>query len=84
MDIKITCPFGNECETAEDNVIHRCAWYTELKGTDPQTGEEVSDWKCAIAWMPIVAIEGNKIGMSNTIATEHARNILSDISKKGE
>ena len=81
MEIKTTCPFGNKCEEAKDGAVHRCAWYTELKGTDPQTGEEVSDWKCAIAWMPIVGIEGNKIGMSNVQATEGTRNILSDMSK---
>ena len=65
MDVEITCPLGSECETIKDNKLHRCAWYTKLSGTDPQSGKDIDDWRCAIAWQPILLIEGN--GMSRGI-----------------
>ena len=56
MEIRVTCPLGSECETAKDGYVERCAWYTEMKGQDA-TGEEHNDWRCAIAWQPILQVE---------------------------
>ena len=36
---------------------HKCAWYTCIQGVHPQTGETINDWKCAVAWMPMMAVE---------------------------
>ena len=66
MEIKITCPLGSECERIANGHIERCAWYVEIQGTDPQSGKEVRESKCAMAWQPILAIEGN--GVNNQVA----------------
>src|SRR5210317_432563 len=60
-------------------VCHKCAWYTLVRGKDPQTGEDVDEWRCAIAWMPMVGIETNKNIRGTQSATESIRN---DIVKR--
>ena len=62
-----TCPLGSTCEKAVDGAIHRCAWYVEVQGMNPQTGEPVNDKKCAITWMPLLQIEA---AMTNRGQTE--------------
>ena len=74
MKVEITCPLGSECETAENNCIKRCAWYIKLRGNDPQTGKEIDQWKCTMAWLPILQIESNGISMATTASVESLRN----------
>ncbi len=57
MEIKTTCPLGSQCEEIKDNQLHRCAWYTNIKGKDPQSEEIIDKWECAIAFMPMLQIE---------------------------
>ena len=78
MDIKIECPLGSQCETASDNVITRCAWYTEIAGQNPQTGKDISEWRCAMGWLPILMCEHTKEAKGTTIATESLRNAVAD------
>ena len=56
MEVKTTCPFGSECETAKDGHIERCALYIEMRGQD-ETGKEHDTWRCSFAWQPILQIE---------------------------
>ena len=57
MKIELTCPLGAQCETAKDNTVYRCMWYTRLQGKHPQSEEIIDEWKCAIAWLPIMQVE---------------------------
>lgn len=59
MDIKTTCPLGSECEKVAGDGIERCAWYIKMQGSNPQTNEPIEEWRCAMSWMPILAIENN-------------------------
>jgi len=59
MKTVVTCPLGSECERIVDDHIERCAWYVKLAGHDPQSGKEIDDSRCAMAWQPILMIEGN-------------------------
>lgn len=68
MDIKITCPLGSECESIVDNQMHRCAWYTNIKGKDPQSEEVIDKWECAIAFMPMLQIEMSQTNRGQTSA----------------
>lgn len=43
-------------------------WYTQLGGTNPQTGEVVNEWKCAMAWMPIMLVENANTNRGQTDA----------------
>ena len=70
----ITCPLGSKCEDIKDNKLHRCAWYTCVAGTNPQTGESVNDWKCAMTWLPILLIENANTNRGQSAAIESLRN----------
>ena len=74
MEIVFTCPLGSECEEIKDNKIHRCMWYTAVRGTNPNTGEDVDEWNCAIAWGPILQIETSQTQRGVSSALESFRN----------
>ena len=57
MEIKTTCPLGHECEKSTDKGIERCAWFIEMEGKHPQTGQPTRQSRCAIAWNPLLAVE---------------------------
>lgn len=84
METITVCPLGSECETIKDNKIHKCAWYTELKGVNPQTGEETNDKGCSMAWAPILLIENAREIKSLAAAVESSRNVFVDSITKGE
>lgn len=55
-------------------VQHKCAWYTQVRGTDPQSGQEVDEWNCAVSWMPMMSIEIAQKTRGTTAAVESFRN----------
>jgi len=74
LEVEFTCPLGSECEEIRDNKIYRCMWYTKLVGDDPNTGELIEDWSCAISWMPTLQVEMSKTNRGQTEALESFRN----------
>jgi hypothetical protein len=76
MEIKtvLTCPLNSKCEEVKDGAIHRCAWYTTLAGTNPNTGDKVDEKGCAIAWLPMLTIENSMQQRSTSAAVESFRN----------
>ena len=76
MELKtiLTCPLGSECQKIVGEEIHQCSWYIKLAGKDPQTGKDVDDYRCAIAWQPILAIEGNGINVGVAQSVQSLRN----------
>jgi len=52
----------------------RCAWFTCLRGTNPNTGQEIDEWICAIAALPLLQIEVAKETRQGAAATESFRN----------
>ena len=71
MEIKITCPLGSTCEEIKDNKMHRCSWYTQIQGKNPQSEEVIDEWRCAIAFMPMLQVEMSQTnrGQTNAIAS---------------
>ena len=69
----LTCPLGHKCEEIVDNKLHRCAWYTEMQGRAPD-GQIYNEWKCAIAWQPILMTEMSSTNRGQTHAIESLRN----------
>jgi len=51
-----------------------CAWFIEIHGTHPNTGEPLKDWGCAMAWMPVMMIENSRQQHSTASAVESFRN----------
>ena len=74
LEVELTCPLGSTCEEVKDGKIHRCMWYTKVVGKNPQTEEQIDEWKCAIAWMPILQVETSQTNRRQTHALESFRN----------
>lgn len=87
MEVKTAeCPLGAKCEEPkiDDNgkpFIARCPWYIMVRGTDINTGKEIDDWGCAIAWMPTLMINTANESRKGVAATESFRN---EMVKQGE
>lgn len=74
IEVVHTCPLGSVCEEIRDNKLHRCIWWKRLAGLHPQTGEEIDEWDCAIAWLPILNVEMSRTNRGQTQAIESFRN----------
>jgi hypothetical protein len=61
-----TCPLGHTCA--------ECRWYIRLRGTNPQTGQEVDNEDCAIAWLPTLLVENSQQQRGTAAAVESFRN----------
>lgn len=63
------CPFiKKKC------VKHECAMYTQVRGHNPNTGEDIDHWGCALAWMPVLTIENSQQQRQTAAAVESLRN----------
>ncbi len=58
----------------KDCITLKCAWFTQVRGTHPQTGKEVDEFQCAVKWMPLLMIEVAKETRQGAAATESFRN----------
>jgi len=61
-----------------------CAWFIELHGTHPNTGEPIKDWGCAMAMMPMMLIENAKQQHSTAAAVESFRNEMVKSNEMGQ
>jgi len=70
LEIKDNCPLNNfePCKKFD------CAWFMQIRGTDPQSGEEIDDWGCSMAWMPKLLIENAMHTRHTGSAIESFRN----------
>ena len=53
---------------------HKCKFYIQVMGKNPQTGQDVSEWNCAVAWLPMLLIEGSQQTRQAGSAIESFRN----------
>lgn len=51
-----------------------CSWFTQLRGTNPNTGKDVDEWGCAITWLPVLMIENSQQQRQTGAAVESFRN----------
>jgi len=66
---------GNFCPLIKKDCIGlKCAWYTQMRGTNPNTGEPVDEWGCAVTWMPVMAVEIAQKSNQTGAAVESFRN----------
>lgn len=67
---KTNCPLNgfNPCKELE------CAWFIQVRGNNPNTGEEVDDYGCSMAWLPILMIENSQMQRQTGAAVESFRN----------
>lgn len=66
---------GNICPISQKECIGlQCAWMTQVRGMNPNTGKEVDEWGCAIAWLPLLLIENSQQQRQTGAAVESFRN----------
>jgi hypothetical protein len=58
----------------KDCVGLKCAWYTQVRGVNPNTGQEIDEWNCAVTWMPIMSLEIAQKSNQTGAAVESFRN----------
>jgi len=70
LETKSNCPLNgfNPCKQLE------CAWFIQIQGTNPSTGQDINEWGCAIAWLPILTIENSQQQRQTGAAVESFRN----------
>jgi hypothetical protein len=86
FESKNNCPLNKfkPCKKTE------CAWFIQIRGFNPNTGEEVDEWGCAVAWLPILSIENSQMQRQTGAAIESFRNevvksneqYIQDLNKK--
>lgn len=63
------CPFiGKPC------IEHGCRMWVQVMGHNPNTGEQVNQWNCSLAWLPILMIENSQQQRQTGAAVESFRN----------
>jgi hypothetical protein len=63
------CPLvKGECRTT------KCMWFIHIRGTNPQTGQEIDEPDCAVKWLPVLMIDTTRAVRGNQSATESMRN----------
>lgn len=77
-DAKILCPMmGGECiedGSIRDGELVACRFWVHVHGKNPQTGEDIRNGDCAIAWTPMLLIENSKVNRETGAAVESLRN----------
>lgn len=54
-----------------------CSWFTQIRGHNPNTGEDVDEWACAVNWLPMLMIENSQQQRQTGAAVESFRNEMS-------
>lgn len=69
----LVCPLHKK---SMETVCHRCPWWTQVRGKNPNTGDDVDRWDCSLALLPMLMIENSQQSRQNGAATESMRNEL--------
>lgn len=74
IEHELSCPLGSKCEEIRDGKAYRCAWFIQLAGQNPQTGEQVDERGCAMSWLPVLLVENARVSRGTSAAIESFRN----------
>lgn len=61
-----------------------CAWFMKVQGKDPQSGQEVDEWGCSMAWLPVLMIENSRQQHQTGAAVESFRNEMVRANEVGQ
>ncbi|HAT1964750.1 TPA: hypothetical protein JAG59_002022 [Legionella pneumophila] len=77
LEVKSNCPLNDfkPCKQFD------CAWFIQVRGTNPQTGQEVDEYACSMAWVPLLMIENSQQQRQTGAAIESFRNEMVKANK---
>jgi len=80
IESKSNCPLDGfkPCRQLE------CAWFMQIRGTNPNSGEPVDEWGCSMAWMPMLMIENSQQQRGTSAAVESFRNEMIKNNEVGQ
>ena len=80
IESKSNCPLDGfkPCRQLE------CAWFMQVRGTNPNSGESVDEWGCSMAWMPMLMIENSQQQRGTSAAVESFRNEMVKSNEVGQ
>ena len=80
LEPKSNCPLDgfNPCRQLD------CAWFLKIAGKNPNTGSDVEEWGCAMAWLPVMMIENSQQQRSTGAAVESFRNEMVKANEVGQ
>lgn len=80
IEPKNNCPLDgfNPCRQLD------CAWFIKIRGHNPNTGEEVDDYGCSMAWLPVLMIENSQQQRQTGAAVESFRNEMVKANQTGQ
>lgn len=81
LESKANCPLDGfkPCRQLD------CAWFMKVRGNNPNTGEEIDDYGCSVAWLPVLMIENSQQQRHTGAAVESFRNEMvkaNDVSQQ--
>lgn len=63
------CPIiNNDCKQLQ------CAFFIQVRGKNPNTGQDIDEWGCSIVWLPVLLIENAQQQRQTGAAVESFRN----------
>ena len=70
LKVKDNCPLNGfePCKQLD------CAWFVQMRGTDPNSGKEVDEYACGVAWLPMLLVENAMQSRQAGAAIESFRN----------
>lgn len=70
LEIDPNCPLDNFNPCRQT----KCAWFMKVVGKNPNTGDPLEDWGCAMTWLPALTIENSNMQRQTGAAVESFRN----------
>lgn len=76
---------GKFCPLIKKDCIGiQCSWFTQIRGINPNTGEPVDEWGCAVTWLPMLTIENSQQQRHTSAAVESFRNEVVKSNKENQ
>lgn len=74
-DPESTCPYTGHKDKCMQHFLG-CPKWIQIQGYDANSGKELSEWKCADAWLPLLMIENSQMQRQTGAAVESFRNLV--------
>lgn len=80
IEPKAQCPLNNfdPCRQLD------CAWFMKIQGKNPQNGQDIDEWGCSMAWLPVLMIENSQQQRQTGAAVESFRNEMVKANEVGQ